>query len=1033
MGVQVSKRSLIAALALVFLIGASDALAQMREVRGTVTSVTGEPIAGATVTVKTTTITALTAEDGSFAIIVPAGEVTLVVSSLGYRIAEVRVTANQATANAELELDPLRIEEVVVTGFATTISRVNLANSVGTVTADDLKDGPEAETFEKMIQGKIAGANIETNSGAPGGGVQVRLRGTSTINALSQPLYVVDGVVVSNEEVPSNQNAVTLASSGSNPALTQDATVNRIADLSPNDIERIEVLKGASAAAIYGSQASNGVIIITTKRGRPGRARVRFTQTFGFNDLSNTLGMRSWTDTAASRVFGDTVGGIATSSYFGANGQPLQTFDQEELLGHRNDLNFESLLSVSGGNERTQYFASAVWRGDEGIIDNTGFDRQGLRVNLDQAIGSRVGVQFSSNLLHTVASRGLTNNDNSGTSFYMVYPFTPNFVDLRADPQTGIFPDNPFERSNPLQTASLMQNDEDTWRLIGGMNGKWEAIQGRNNVTFLANLGFDYFAQENELFFPPDLQFERTGGQPGTSLLTNSNNLNYNIGLHGAYGYTPSSGAFTLTTSAGFQYFNRELQVNRMVARNQNAGLQRIDAGTNFQLSSIKTQTRDEGWYLQGDLLSLDDKLFMSVGGRIDRSSNNGDPDQYAFYPKAAASYRFPQPTSWLNEFKLRGAWGQSGNRPLYGQKFTTLAVNFNIEQIPGLVLGDTIGDPNIEPERQNEFETGFDMSGFNGRASLEFTWFQKNISNLLLAREIAPSSGFTAQNLNGGKLRVRGTEIQLAATLVQKARTNWLFRTTFHTTRSKITELPEDVEPFITGGFGTALGAFLIDTTFSATQIVANIAEGGCTTTAPGVCTPGTSRVAPIGDANPDFQWAFVNDFTFGDFNIYTLFDWHQGGDLINLTGLLYDFGGNTADFDDDPQNVVNIGPNCAVESTVGDGCDPAGAVLTLGERRLLGFGVETRPFVESATFLKWRELAVSYTLPRAINQRLFGGIISGTRISLSARNLVTWTGYKGMDPEVSNFGNQPVARNIDVAPFPQSRSYWIIFDFDF
>ena len=193
--------------------------------------------------------------------------------------------------------------------------------------------------------------------GAPGGGVQVRLRGTSTINALSQPLYVVDGVVVSNEEVPSNQNAVTLASSGSNPALTQDATVNRVADLSPNDIDRIEVLKGASAAAIYGSQASNGVVIITTKRGRPGRARVRFTQTFGFNDLSNKLGMRSWTDTAATRVFlGDESTPADTAdilAFFGPNGQPLQTFDQEELLAHRNDLNFESLLSVSLLPERT--------------------------------------------------------------------------------------------------------------------------------------------------------------------------------------------------------------------------------------------------------------------------------------------------------------------------------------------------------------------------------------------------------------------------------------------------------------------------------------------------------------------------------------------------------------------------------------------------------------------------------------------------------------------------------------------------------
>ncbi len=414
----------------------------------------------------------------------------------------------------------------------------------------------------------------------------------------------------------------------------------------------------------------------------------------------------------------------------------------------------------------------------------------------------------------------------------------------------------------------------------------------------------------------------------------------------------------------------------------------------------------------------MDEKLLVSIGGRLDRNSNNGEFDTWYLYPKAAMSYRFPNLTGWLDEFKLRGAWGQSGNLPLYGQKFTTLAVTFNVEQIPGLVLGDTIGDAAIKPERQNEIELGLDAAMFDGRASFEFTVYQKNITDLLLAREVAPSSGFTAQLLNGGELRVRGLEASVGATLIQNDMTNWLFRTTFFLDRNKVLDLP--VPSFRAGGFGTALGAFQIEEGSSASQIVATVTDAD------------SSFVAKVGDATPDFKMGFVNDISIGNFNIYGLFDWQAGGAVINLTNLLYDFGQNTSDFEDDVQNVVNIGPVCAVELDDGS-CDPAGADLSVGQRRLLGFGVETRPFIESATYMKLRELAVSYTLPENINRALFGNVVSNTRLTLSGRNLITWTGYSGMDPEVSNFGNQAVGRNIDVAPFPRSRSWWLIINFDF
>jgi TonB-linked SusC/RagA family outer membrane protein len=1001
-GGDVLKRSLLPTLALFLFLGASDGLAQMREVTGRVVAATGEPIAGAAVTVKGTTITALTSEDGNFRIRVPVGEVTLVVAFLGYRTQEVTVAPGARVANVTMALDPLRLEELVVVGRATEISRRNLPNAVATVSAEEMERAP-TESLEKALQGKVAGAQIESNSGAPGGGVQVRLRGASTINALSEPLYVVDGVIISNEAIPSNQNAVTKASTGSNPSLTQDAVVNRVADLNPADIESIEILKGASAAAIYGQKASNGVVIITTKRGRPGRPQVRYTQRFGFFDLSNRLGFRRFeTVDEAVAAFGD-----GARQFYGPDGRPLGTFDHEGLLAGRNDLSWESALSLSGGTETTQYYAAGYWKNDEGIIDNTGFERQGLRLNLDQQVGRRVKLSATTNLIHTVASRGLTNNDNSGTSFYMVFPFTPEFVDLRRD-ASGVFPENPFERSNPLQTAALITNDENVWRFIGGLNGSVELIQGRShNLTVLTNFGVDWFGQKNELFFPPELQFEDDDGLLGTSLLTNADNLNLNVGVNAVYSYTPAEGGWTATTSAGYQWEDRDLNVSRIESRNLSAGNPNVNSGTNIQISEVRTKVRDQGFYLQEDYLGMDDRLLVSVGGRLDRSSVIGNEATWYFYPKAAASYRFPNLTGYMDDFKLRIAWGQSGNLPLYGQKFTPLATTFNVEQNPGLVLGDTLGDASIKPERQNEVELGFDAAFKDGRGSLEFTVYQKNVTDLLLARELAPSSGFTAQFLNGGELRVRGVEVALGATPIQREGLSWLTRTTFFLDRSKVLDLP--VPSFRAGGFGTALGAFQIEAGASATQIVAVITDGD------------SSFVAKVGDATPDFKMAFVNDITVGDFNIYFLFDWQAGGTVVNLTKLLYDFGQNTEDFEDDPQFVTNIGP-VVVNDT-----------LTLGQRRLTGFGVETRPYIESATYLKLRELSISYVVPKTTTASLFGGWVRSLRVTLSGRNLLTATKYSGLDPEVSNFGNQAIGRNIDVAPFPPSRSYWLSFDFAF
>jgi TonB-linked SusC/RagA family outer membrane protein len=962
--------------------------AQVRQVSGRVTNAqTGEGLSEATVAVSGTGIVAQTDNEGRFTLNAPDRELTLVARGIGYKRRELAVPLNQSIADVALEPDPFRLEEVVVTGQSTGIEKQNLPNAVATVGADELTRSPTG-TLESALQGKIPGGLIQANSGAPGGGIQVNLRGVSTINAAAEPLFVVDGIVVSNEAIPSGADAVTAAQAGGNPR-NQDNPTSRIADLNPEDIERIEVLKGGSAAAIYGSKATNGVIIITTKRGQQSKPQFNITQRLGTFRRANELGSRTFanlaevqaafgTDTTVERLFNQAGG---------------QIFNNEDFLYGRSDLSYETSASVSGGTEQTRYFISGLVKNDEGIAVNTGYKKQSFRVNLDQQLGGWLSLSANANVTHSRSRRGLSNNDNAGTSPYMVFPFTPNFVDLRAPESISEdelvpsdFPANPTERSNPLQTIRFLKNDEDTWRTLGTVTARATVLSRPSHIWQLIAIGgADYFEQDNDFVSPPELEFEPNDGQPGTVVLSKSSNLNLNLALNSNYTFTPGSGGFQSTFSAGVQYEDRDLNATRILARTLLSGQENPDQATSVTPLQDDRLVRDLGIYGQEELLLLDRRLLLTAGLRADRASNNGDTGKFFFYPKAAASYRLLRPFGGVQEIKLRGAFGQTGNQPLFGAKFSPDTTG-TIGGIFGVVPGNRAGDVNIKPERQSEFEAGFDAQLANGRAELNFTVYQRTISDLILEQTISPASGQETRIFSSdSKMRNRGVEVALSVSPVQSRDVNWLFRTTFFANRSKITQL--DVPAFETGGFGTSLGAFLIEEGESATQIVGS--EG------------------VVGDANPDFQMSFSNDLTWRQLSLGFLFDWKQGGDVVNLTEYLYDFGQNSVDY-------VEAGADRFARNN-----DPVNP--------------ETQPYVQDGSYLKLREVTLAYNLPDNITRSLFGGAARYARLSVSGRNLLRFTGYRGLDPEVSNFGNQAIIRNIDVAPFPPSKSFFFSVDLGF
>lgn len=971
---------------------------------------TQRPLNGAQVSIPGTSYGTLTASDGRYLLVnVPSGEIRVAVHLIGYAAdsATVSVTDGETvSADFALDRDVLNLAEVVVTGQATSVARRNLANSVATVSADEVAAVP-AHSVEQALAGRVAGADIQSNSGAPGGGMQVRLRGISSIIGAATPLYVVDGVIVSDQSIPSNVHVVTASSSNPVSGGAQDNSPNRIADLNPNDIENIEILKGAAASAIYGSKANNGVIIITTKRGQVGAPQFNLKQSFGTVDVSNKLGLRRFNslDDAVAAF------GPGAADYW----QRDVFYDHEAELAGNHPFGYETSLSMSGGSETTRYYASGLVKHDGGVVTGTYYDKQSLALNLNQTLGGDLSLQVNTQALHSRSDRGFTNNDNRSISYWMTFPRTPTFLNIRPN-EDGTYPENPFSNSNPLQTAALAANKEDVYRFIGSSKLTLDALKtDRSAIRVILSGGADYFTQRNLVDTPPELQFEPLDGLLGTLALGNASSLNLNGSANAVNTLTPLSGAFTATTSLGVQYEQRDLDHVSNIAQNLVGGLANVAKGTTSEIRENRTRVLDFGMFAQEEILLLDERLLLTAGVRADRSSNNGDPNEFFYYPKASGSYRIPLANGLLNEVKLRAAWGESGNQPLYGQKFSLLTAG-NISGLATLRLGSSTAAPDLRPERQREIEGGFDATLFGDRASLDVTGYEKRITDLLLRRDLPPSTGFSQAFFNGGVLRTRGFEAGLNGVPFLSREVEWNSRTTFSLDRSLVVALP--VPAFQPGGFGGGLGGFRIEEGKSPTQFVGNdtVADPNDPRCRPDdACNVGdVLRNVAIGEARPDFTMGFSNDLRYHALTVSMLWNWQHGGEVANLTRWLYDLSATTPDF----------GDPCVGSCLPGE---------TLGQmRRRLYPNYVSSIYLEDASFVKLRELTLTYNVPASVVARLWNGS-RYVRLSLSGRNLLTFTDYTGMDPEVANFGSQAIARNQDVAPYPPSRSLWLAIDVGF
>ncbi|AEV99114.1 SusC/RagA family TonB-linked outer membrane protein [Niastella koreensis] len=951
-------------------------------VSGTVVDSKNNPIQFASVKIKNSNAGTSTDASGKFSLTIPGKGGVLDVTFVGYKATSANVSAPTTDLVITMQEDVGHLEEVVVTGLASSTKRANVAHAVGVVSAKQLVGTTPQATVDAALYGKFPGATISSNSGAPGGGISIKLRGITSLVGNSQPLFIVDGVYYDNSSINSGQNFISKAANQGSTNFQENPS-NRIADLDPEDIERIEILKGASTAAIYGARASTGVVIVTTKKGKSGKPRIELGQSIGWQMQLRKLGMRTW-DTAKVRA----TYGASGLTLYNANGGKTYNYE-DELYGVHGFMN-NTRVAVSGGSDKTSYYAGMTYQDNQGIVKHTGYRKTSFRVNLDQAVTKFLDLSVNANYVESNADRGYFNNDNTGTSMGVAYVSTPSWVSLYPD-ANGNYPNNPLGPSNWMQTRDLSKHNETVNRMLLGGRATWKVIKNNmHDLKIIALGGIDYYTLNTKEIFPQVLQFEKNGnGTNGALLYGTTVTRNDNYSALAVYELNPNNGMI-FTTQAGVNAINNNLNTIVNTATQLIGTQTNIDQAGAIQVEENRIISKDRGFFAQEEV-NYKDMVIGTVGIRGDKSSRNGNADKLYYYPKFSLAFNATSllDVKALSLLKVRGAYGEAGNFAPFGAIYSPLVpINFN--GTTGSIVDVTRGDANLKPEKQKELELGLDAGVLNNRISVEFTWYKKDVEDLILKVQVPTSTGFSTGWQNVAAIQNHGVEIGLNAVPVLTKDLRWNAQLNWWKNTAKVTRL--DVPAFNVGAFGASLGTYRIEKGKSPTQIV-GIGDANDK-------VDPLTNLATFGNAEPDFNLSFNNNVTWKNFELNVLMHWKQHGDNINLSSLLSDFGGTSADYDK-------------------KSLDPKG-ILVNGDYRIASFGHTARPFVEDASYFRVREIGLSYTFPKELFKD-----IARVKIGFSGRNLINVFKYNSYDPEVSNFGIDAISSNVEVTPFPSSKSF--------
>jgi len=985
-------------------------------VSGTVTDPTGMPIPGVNVIEKGTSNGVVTDFDGEFAIEV-APDAVLIFSYLSYETVEMPVDG-QNQMNITMETSASALEEVVVVGYGQS-KRRNLTGSVGSIKASELEAQP-INSFDQALQGRVAGVQVTQASNAPGGGISIRIRGGNSISASNDPLYVIDGFPITN---PAPASGASNSSMYSSP----------LSFINPSDIVSVEVLKDASATAIYGSRGANGVVLVTTKRGKEGPMIIEFGSYYGMQKITRTLDILDAEGQTTSKNeqlinlgygerYGDPDGNypMSPSEYGEGTDWQNEVFRVAPIQNHQ--------LTLSGGSEKIRYLISGNYYDQDGIVIASNFKRYTSRLNLDAEMsdGINVGTNFT-------VSRSINNSvnevgGNSLVALALKYsPANPIFDENGNWQLLNVGPGSGFgSYANPVAVANTTTNELVTDRLLSNVYANIDLMEG---LTARLSLGVDLYNSRRDIFYTPEtligynLNGYGSNGSVSNLNLLNENTITYTKDL--------KNHSFDLLGGITFQS-NRE---ERTFVEAQDFPNYTLGANN---LGLANTPLPPEGtvreWGLNSYLSRINyrfmDKYLFTLTGRVDGSSRFGTKNKYAFFPSGAFAWRisdedFLEDIETLSNLKFRVSYGSTGNDGigLYRSlsEYNTARTVFNdIEVLTN--EASRLANPGLKWEKTNQFNIGLDLGIVDNRFRFTTNYYIKTTSDLLLNVKLPSTTGFTSVLQNVGSIQNKGFEFSLN-TINTTGAFHWTTNANISFNQNEVLSLANSDEYLVNSGFSTLivregepLGSFygnVFDGIWQSQEEIDNAGEVARSGDMPGamkykdidgngIFNESEDRTI-LGNGLPDFFYGITNNFSYKSFDLSIFFQGVQGNEIYNSTRA----------------EIGRSDPTVPLLRTVYENAwrsdNPSNRYPAIKQWRYTN---TSSNFVEDGSFVRLKNVTLGYSL--LTNSDFF----QSARIYISGQNLLTFTEYSGYDPEVNSTFNSNVSYGIDAFAYPLART---------
>lgn len=1067
---------------------------QTSTVTGRATAESGSPLSAVTVTLPELGLGTLTREDGRFAIIIPgarvAGQtVTLSARRVGYKPKIVRVTITPGTVTADftLEANPLQLGEVVVTGAGTATEVEKLGNVRNQVSADLIVKSNEPNLVQALA-GKAPNVQVAQSAGDPGAASRIQIRGLRTLNGNTEPLFVVDGVPVSNGTFsttnfnPVDAGGINLAGQENGGELEGTSAPNRLMDINPNDIENVEILKGAAAAAIYGARAANGVILITTKRGHAGQTRYSLRSSVSNDEITKKYPLQrryaQGRDNAAS-LFTRSWGPALSGASYDHASEAFRT-------GH----DVDNTLTVSGGNERTTFFLSGGYNNHDGVFvgPNNYFDRATVRLNASHKLTD--GFSLAGNFSYADTRGHFTQRGNNVNGLLLGLLRTPpNFNNKPwLDATTGLHRSYMVPNAtvatagqtrifnNPFFTLYEELNQAQASRSFGNVSAEYLA---NNWLKFNYTLGADYSNDERLEACPAECSDVATGGRVTEGKLVNYQ-LDHNLTATATYRLFEQLGG---TITLGQNLNARNVRTFSVVGRGLKSPkpFNILNVISNDPPSDYQTQIHNESYFGQATI-DLYDQLYLTAALRNDGSTTFSESNRRSWFPKASAAWTFTNvyKPPFITFGKLRLSYGEAGNEPqpyltspTYDATTPIAAIAQGTGLTPtqsgrsGLYFTATKPAQDLKPERTKELEGGFDVGFWGEKADISATWYSSETRDVILVTPVSPSTGYSSEAKNAGVFTNKGAELSLNLRPLTRPNYSWEIGAGWGRNQSLAKSiagaeflLTDNVLLNTVAQEGYQLGVFrgngwvrcgiTPDDAYpelNLAQVCAGQPKGatfiaGPSTNSNQCAQPGMPCVDDIVRVigNPNAKWTgnLHSTFRYKKLEFSGLVDIKKGGDVWNGTkGALYSYGTHK----DTENRAICTGPNntdCTgnLQTFGKNGFYPgtyvgpgAGTAIPIGQNWYFSSGVAACPFtgydepcMEDGGYVKLREISVAYTFDSPWVGRTMG--LSSIDLRVSGRNLKTWTKYTGLDPETTVGGAISRVGGQDYFNLPLTRS---------